>query len=161
MASALTLGNAGFGFGALMLAAQARGREASICILVGALLDGLDGPLARWSGTASQLGAELDSLADCVTFVVAPAFLAWTQRTDPWLPLAAGAYVLAGVYRLARINATPRRRSFEGMPTPLAAALALCLPSSSPILATLAALMVSRLPFPKLKISGFWLSKDK
>ncbi len=105
------------------------------------VFDGLDGRIARMTNTASPFGRELDSLADVVTFGVAPAVLAyvWGMRAigdfaSPQLlqhiPDLAGiltfAYVICGAARLARFNidtAKPSsdRRFFVGMPIPAAA----------------------------------------
>jgi CDP-diacylglycerol--serine O-phosphatidyltransferase len=101
--------------------------------------DGLDGRIARMTNTASPFGRELDSLADVVTFGVAPAVLAyvWGMRAIveqagvneliqdiPWL--ITFAYVICGAARLARFNIdtvkpTSDRRFFVGMPIPAAA----------------------------------------
>ena len=105
------------------------------------VFDGLDGRIARMTNTASPFGRELDSLADVVTFGVAPAVLAyvWGMRAigdfaSPQLlqhiPDLAGiltfAYVICGAARLARFNIdtvkpSSDRRFFVGMPIPAAA----------------------------------------
>jgi CDP-diacylglycerol--serine O-phosphatidyltransferase len=103
------------------------------------VFDGLDGRIARMTNTTSPFGRELDSLADVVTFGVAPAVLAyvWGMRAlvelagtnqliqdIPWL--VTFAYVICGAARLARFNIdtvkpTSDRRFFVGMPIPAAA----------------------------------------
>jgi CDP-diacylglycerol---serine O-phosphatidyltransferase len=110
------------------------------------LFDGLDGRIARMTGTSSDFGRELDSLADAITFGVAPAILAWTWGfhlmppvllTDWHIELARlGAiasflFLIAGVSRLARFNITsnpqpsnpgrPGKKYFVGMPIPAGA----------------------------------------
>jgi CDP-diacylglycerol--serine O-phosphatidyltransferase len=105
------------------------------------VFDGLDGRIARMTNTASPFGREVDSLADVITFGVAPAVLAyvWGVRALGELPSAqlfqhipdiAGiltfAYVICGAARLARFNIdtvkpTSDRRFFVGMPIPAAA----------------------------------------
>lgn len=111
------------------------------------LFDGLDGRIARMTGTTSDFGRELDSLADAVTFGVAPAMLAWTwgfhlmptvlSLTDWHIKLTQlGAissflFLIAGVSRLARFNITsnpqpsnpgrPGKKYFVGMPIPAGA----------------------------------------
>jgi CDP-diacylglycerol--serine O-phosphatidyltransferase len=103
--------------------------------------DGLDGRIARLTNTASPFGREFDSLADVVTFGVAPAVLAYVWgmhaivelagapqlvQNIPWL--VTFAYVICGAARLARFNIdtvkpTSDRRFFVGMPIPAAAGL--------------------------------------
>src|SRR6202522_1754723 len=110
------------------------------------LFDGLDGRVARMTGTSSDFGKEFDSLADVITFGVAPAMLAWTwgfhlmppvALTDWNIKLAQlGAiasflFLMAGASRLARFNITtnaqpsnpgrPGKKYFVGMPIPAGA----------------------------------------
>lgn len=111
------------------------------------LFDGLDGRIARMTGTSSDFGRELDSLADVITFGVAPALLAWTWGfhlmptvfllTDWHIKLtqlgavASFLFVVAGASRLARFNITsnpqpsnpgrPGKKYFVGMPIPAGA----------------------------------------
>jgi len=110
------------------------------------LFDGLDGRIARMTGTSSDFGRELDSLADAVTFGVAPAMLAWTWgfRLMPQILLtewhikltqlgaiASFLFLIAGTSRLARFNITvnpqpsnpgrPGKKYFVGMPIPAGA----------------------------------------
>lgn len=109
------------------------------------LFDGLDGRIARMTGTTSDFGRELDSLADCITFGLAPALLAWSWgfRQLDLAPLgilgklgqfgavASFCFLMAGASRLARFNITsnpepsnpgrPGKKYFVGMPIPAAA----------------------------------------
>lgn len=111
------------------------------------LFDGLDGRIARMTRTTSDFGRELDSLADVVTFGVAPALLAWiwgfrqlpvflgsSELTGKLIQLGAIAsflFLMAGASRLARFNLTtnpqpsnpgrPGKKYFVGMPIPAAA----------------------------------------
>jgi CDP-diacylglycerol--serine O-phosphatidyltransferase len=109
--------------------------KAAWVIFIGMLCDALDGKVARLTGSASAFGAELDSLADVVTFGVAPALLAKSVLLDhltwvnPRLAQAlAAVYVLAAL-RLARYNVESQRivapghvtRVFRGLPSPGAA----------------------------------------
>jgi len=109
------------------------------------LFDGLDGRLARLMGTSSAFGKEFDSLADTISFGVAPAFLglAWGVRSVLTLSAAALAqhltaigwlisflFVISAAARLARFNlqssapvGSPERKFFVGLPTPAAAGL--------------------------------------
>lgn len=122
---------------------------AALFIGVAVFLDGLDGRIARLTNTVSEFGRELDSLADVITFGVAPAVLAWTfgfqfvDRTaiDPQILdhvhragyFAVFLFVLCGASRLARFNiqtnpvprnpGRPGRKYFVGLPIPAAAGM--------------------------------------
>jgi len=110
------------------------------------LFDGLDGRIARMTGTSSDFGRELDSLADVITFGVAPAWLAWawgfhlmpTVLLTDWHikltqlgAIASFLFLVAGASRLARFNITtnpqpsnpgrPGKKYFVGMPIPAGA----------------------------------------
>ena len=128
--SALTVGNMFLGFLALVVAVQDRNYHLSALLIFGAaFLDGMDGRLARRSGTESEFGKEYDSLADALTFCLMPGLIAWFWGLDQfgrigWLiPFF---YTVCGLTRLARFNvqaATVDRRFFVGLPTPAAAGL--------------------------------------
>jgi CDP-diacylglycerol---serine O-phosphatidyltransferase len=125
--SLLTTGNLFCGFLALVLASQQRYTDAAISIFVGMLLDMLDGKVARMTKTTSQFGVELDSLADVVSFGVAPAFVLYSMALAPlgraaWL--GAFLFVICGALRLARFNVyagVTDKRYFVGLPIPAAA----------------------------------------
>jgi CDP-diacylglycerol--serine O-phosphatidyltransferase len=128
--------------------AQMHFRAASIAIGVAVFLDGLDGRIARMTNTVSDFGREMDSLADVISFGVAPAVLAFAwgiQFVDPPTSLItpeqlrrAGyilsfVFLLCGAMRLARFNVQknpvpknpgrPDRKYFVGLPIPSGAAL--------------------------------------
>jgi CDP-diacylglycerol--serine O-phosphatidyltransferase len=134
-------------------------------VVVAAILDGIDGRVARWVKGTSKFGAELDSLADFVNFGVVPALLLYIWLLDAlgnlgWI--AAMAYAIAAALRLARFNAmleTPKpdwqSDFFTGMPAP-AGATAVLLPlylneiihlPESPVLATPVALYTVAIGF--------------
>jgi CDP-diacylglycerol--serine O-phosphatidyltransferase len=127
-----TLANAGAGFLACGLAASGRPELAALTILVAVLMDSLDGALARSLEAESALGAELDSLADVVSFGVAPGVLAGSLLPGGgsvlvWVLMAV--YPLCAVWRLARFNVmraegTAEHGSFVGLPTTGAGAAA-------------------------------------
>lgn len=122
--------------------------HASLMIGASVFLDGLDGRIARMTGTTSDFGRELDSLADCITFGVAPAVLAWVfgfhflsgdlnlearehiYRAGYFVTFL---YLMCGASRLARFNiqnnpvptnpGRPDRKYFVGLPIPGAAAV--------------------------------------
>lgn len=112
---------------------------ALVAIVISAILDGLDGRLARRLHVSSRFGAEFDSLADFLSFGVAPIvllfFWAGDAITGP-ISLCLMVFALASAIRLARFNAQSdveiaawRKAYFTGMPTP-AAALSVLLPVS-------------------------------
>jgi CDP-diacylglycerol--serine O-phosphatidyltransferase len=127
--SLLTTGNLFCGFLAIVLTAQARFIEAAVAIFVAMLLDILDGKVARLTKTTTQFGVEFDSLADVVSFCVAPAFMLYTLtlgRMGRAAWLGAFLFVICGALRLARFNVysgVTDRRYFVGLPTPAAAGL--------------------------------------
>jgi len=98
-------------------------------ILLALLLDGLDGRIARLTSTTSRFGVEFDSLADIVSFGVAPAMLIYYYTGYHYGKLGtliSGLYVVLGAIRLARFNVTTSRNDpnvFIGLPIPTAAVL--------------------------------------
>jgi len=136
LADWFTLGNAVCGTGALFsimtfLQAQDVRHILFACGLVLAALvfDVLDGRIARWRQKSSILGRELDSLADVISFGVAPAILSFKWGLEPLgqIGWAAGfLFVSAAAVRLARFNiqaGTQDKRYFVGLPSPAAACL--------------------------------------
>ena len=101
--------------------------HAAIAIIAGVICDGLDGRVARMTHTTTRFGVEYDSLADLVTFGVAPAFLVYGWALAPfgrWGWLAAFLYLICGALRLARFNVqinTVEKGKFNGLPIPAAA----------------------------------------
>jgi len=127
--SILTLGNLFCGFYALIAVYNDEYVTAAIAILVAEVLDTLDGAVARMTGATSELGIQLDSLADLVSFGVAPGLLAYVFALKPfgWMGgLAAFAFAACGAFRLARFNIQTHvldKRYFVGLPIPAAAAV--------------------------------------
>jgi CDP-diacylglycerol--serine O-phosphatidyltransferase len=119
--------------GYLSLDASGRGAHeyAAILIFVAAFLDGMDGRVARLTGTTSAFGEQLDSLADIVSFGVAPAYLVYRWGLAPFGRaglLVSFLFVVCGASRLARFNVQIHvvdKRWFVGLPIPSAAG-ALC-----------------------------------
>ena len=130
------------------LAAQQQFQAAAVAIGVAAFLDGFDGMMARLTNTTSEFGREMDSLADVISFGLAPAILAFAwgvQFVDPTINPSlregitrAGYFIsflflLCGAARLARFNiqtnpvpknpGRPGRKYFVGLPIPGAAAM--------------------------------------
>jgi len=127
--SLLTSGNLFCGFLALVLASQSRFTEAAVALFVAMVLDTLDGKVARLTKTTSQFGVEFDSLADVVSFGVAPAYVLYAFAFAPlgraaWL--GSFLFVICGALRLARFNVysgVTDRRYFVGLPIPAAAGI--------------------------------------
>lgn len=136
--SLFTTGNLFLGFWAIVRTFHGQYAEAAPLIFWAILLDVLDGRIARMTGTTSEFGAELDSLADVVSFGVAPALLgySWGFATLPrvgWL--VAFLFVVCGALRLARFNVQKSSvdgRYFVGLPIPAAAAPVAALVNASP-----------------------------
>jgi CDP-diacylglycerol---serine O-phosphatidyltransferase len=100
---------------------------AAALIPLALIFDVLDGRIARWRHTASALGRELDSLADVISFGVAPATIAYAVGLNNWLEqLILLYFAVCGLSRLARYNVTAEQMSastgkveyFEGTPIP-------------------------------------------
>ena len=112
------------GFLSITMAFAGNFDDAAWAILFSALMDGLDGKVARLTGSASQFGVEYDSLADAIAFGVAPGVLAraWQLHHFGRLGLAAAfLFAACGALRLARFNvsvATTSKRFFIGLPIP-------------------------------------------
>ena len=99
----------------------------AILILIAIALDVLDGLVARATNTTSRFGMELDSMADLVSFGVAPAWLAYVYCLKGLWPVGMAAcvwYVTCAALRLARFNSESENRvsGFSGLPSPAAAA---------------------------------------
>ena len=150
--SMFTMTGMGLGFYAILEAMYATSSaywhldNAAKAIGFAVLFDGLDGRIARMTGTTSDFGRELDSLADAIAFGVAPALLAWTwgfhlmpaMTLTEWHikltqlgAIACFIFLITGVSRLARFNITvnpqpsnpgrPGKKYFVGMPIPAGA----------------------------------------
>ncbi len=124
------------GFYAIIAATQGRFSEACVAVFIAAVLDGLDGRIARMTGTQSEFGVQYDSLADLVSFGLAPALvmyhwaLSQLQFDGPmagkigWA--AAFLYAACAALRLARFNTqvgVVDKRWFIGLASPAAAAV--------------------------------------
>ncbi len=104
-------------------------RTAAIWVLISSIFDGLDGKVARLTGTSTKFGVEYDSLADLVAFGVAPGLLMYCWALKPFGRLgwvAAFLFVACGALRLARFNVqvnTVESKRFVGLPIPAAASM--------------------------------------
>ena len=117
------------GFYAIISVLDGNFQYAACAILVSLLFDGLDGRIARLTGSTSRFGVEYDSLSDLVAFGIAPGLLVFSWALVPfgrfgWL--AAFLYVACGALRLARFNVQTtdaKSDKFNGLPIPAAASL--------------------------------------
>ncbi len=132
----VTLAALGSGLTALKFAGDGLFMSAIACILIAAVLDGLDGRVARAMGCNSKFGAELDSLADVICFGAVPAYMIYQAALSDYGNLgwmACLAYAAACAIRLARFNvmaSAPNQPAwqshyFTGIPAPAAAFLSL------------------------------------
>lgn len=128
--SLFTLGNLFCGYACVVYAMRGAYETAAPFIGIAIVLDMLDGRIARMTGATSDFGVEFDSLADVISFGIAPAILSFAWGLSPLgrLGWAAGFFfVSAAAMRLARFNiqsgAGGDKRYFVGMPSPAAAAV--------------------------------------
>jgi CDP-diacylglycerol--serine O-phosphatidyltransferase len=125
--SSFTVANIFCGFHAIISSIQGEYGFAGALIGIAILLDTLDGRVARFANASSEFGKEFDSLADQVSFGVAPMVLAynWALHLWPRLGWLMGfLFVICGAMRLARFNiqqSTTDKRFFVGLPIPAAA----------------------------------------
>ncbi len=125
----LTTGNLLCGFWSIISVFQERFYLAAVAILLAAVFDVFDGKVAKLSGATSKFGMQYDSLADLVSFGIAPALLAFSWALRPYGKfgwLAAFLFVACGAIRLARYNvmaSTGETKYFKGLPIPVAAAM--------------------------------------
>lgn len=125
--SLFTTGNLICGFFSIISTFGGEYLQAAAFIILAHIFDALDGSVARLTKTASQFGIEFDSLADLVSFGLAPAVLVYYWALGPWGTwgwLAACLYVVCGALRLARFNVQARsveKSHFVGLPIPAAA----------------------------------------
>jgi len=167
--SLFTVGNIFCGFLAVIASSRGQMERAAVLILIAIITDILDGRIARLTGTTTAFGGVYDTVADVVSFGVAPALLVfqWGLREVPRAGMAfAFLFLVAGSIRLARFSAGSSESSdFKGLPIPAGAgAIAfLVLLSPEPVrrdyfipvvavfVLALAVLMVSNLPYKSFK----------
>ena len=128
----LTLTNLSLGVIAILLAVNADRDnynqlfQASMLVIIAALTDRFDGKVARMLDVTSELGKELDSLSDLISFGVAPIIIAWKINDYSYLGIIgyiiAVLFPVAGAYRLARYNISVFDNVFRGIPITIAGA---------------------------------------
>ncbi len=133
--SLFTLGNMLCGFAAILVSIRGQYSLAAVLVGLSILFDITDGAVARLVGAVTPFGLQFDSLADLVSFGLAPALLAFTifsEGRDEWDPLGwvvCFLWVACAAIRLARFNTTidptADKRYFTGMPSPGAAGIVL------------------------------------
>ena len=170
--SMLTTGNLFCGLLSMLLAVEHRWPESALAIFVAMIMDLLDGRVARLMKATSQFGVEYDSLADVISFCVAPAFLLYSFALQPlgraaWF--GAFLFLVCGALRLARFNVqtgTVDRRFFIGLSTPAAAGVAastvILLQGEEPTRAVRVALAIASYVLALLMVSTFryWSFKE-
>jgi CDP-diacylglycerol--serine O-phosphatidyltransferase len=125
----LTTGNLFSGLFSILAVFNANYMNAAIAILVAVVFDMLDGKSARWTNSTSQFGVEYDSLADLVSFGVAPGLLIYSWALSGYGMMGSAvmfAFVACGALRLARFNVmstTSEGKYFTGLPIPAAASV--------------------------------------
>jgi len=171
----ITLLNLVAGFFSILMSVQEKYEYAVWLVMLALVLDSLDGHVARIFGNETDFGRELDSLADAVSFVVAPCMLVtkiFFMNASVVLLVVVVFYLCCGIFRLARFNVNPTHGGFfEGLPTP-AAALTLMMTmlafhknlwfdrsvsliSVVFLMTALGFLMVSDIPYPKVSAVKF------
>lgn len=177
--SIFTIGNLFLGIMAILLAIQGDAAYidyAAILVIIGMLLDGLDGRMARMLNAASDFGKELDSLSDIVSFGVAPAvimYLVVLQEMGALGLVITALFPICGALRLARFSVAPGIPGFfVGLPITAAggvlATFALYHEAFHPLflpigMTALALLMISNIKYPNFKKVGvpraaFWIT---
>ncbi|MDO8726977.1 MAG: CDP-diacylglycerol--serine O-phosphatidyltransferase [Candidatus Methanoperedens sp.] len=162
-ADIITLLCALLGFGSIIMSGSGQNDAALVLILAAVIADAADGAMARYSG-CGVLGANLDSLADVISFGVAPAVAAliFLNELGALAWASAGFFLVCGILRLARFNVAGKKDGFEGIPITSAGfivALFLLVREIVPyaeyvfilLLIIVSFLMVSSVSYPKLK----------
>jgi archaetidylserine synthase len=165
-ADIVTLGSAILGFASIIFINHGEFENALILILVAVIADSIDGAIARKSGFG-VLGANLDSLADVISFGIAPATAAFVYLENAgviaWV--SAVLFLSCGILRLARFNVEGKKDGFEGIPITAGGfivALFLLTKDEIPnaehlfvlVLFVISFLMVGRISYPKMKSPG-------
>lgn len=159
-ADLVSLVNALLGFASIIMTLEGRIEHALVLVLIAVIVDGADGAIARNSGHGI-LGTNLDSLADVISFGIAPAILAFIFL-NKYSAVFAALFLVCGVLRLARFNVMGKKDGFDGVPITAGGfivALFLLIrdfvpyfeQAFAPLLVLLSLLMVSTIEYPKPK----------
>ena len=174
--NALTCCNLLSGCVSVVMSMEGRPEMAAVMILMAAVFDFLDGFAARLLKVHSDIGGELDSLSDVVSFGVAPAFAVFCACSG-MVRYAAFVFPVSAAVRLAKFNISSDQKTvFTGLPTPPAAILAATLPlcrnvfgndqtvaetAMVAIVVLLSALMVSKMRFFSLKVKNLKWNENR
>lgn len=175
-----TAANMFCGFLSIVNTSQQKYFYAAWLIIIAAIFDALDGFMARLTKSSSELGVELDSLSDVVSFGTAPAFLIYSIylfQYEVWGILISSLLLLAGGFRLARFNVQLTgfdKKFFKGLPIPTAAIVLISFMLTFyqdgigfpefyakmiiPLVLLLSLLMVSKIKYdtlPSISVKGF------
>ncbi|SHF09171.1 CDP-diacylglycerol---serine O-phosphatidyltransferase [Seinonella peptonophila] len=167
--SCFTVGNLFLGIIAIILAFRSEWQFAAIMVIIGMLLDGLDGRVARMLKTESEFGKELDSLSDVITFGVAPAIIMYVsvfQYGGPEQWFLTAIFPICGALRLARFNVQESEPGFfTGLPITAAGGILATVALYNDYMGSdyllmsavllLSYLMVSQIKYPAFKKVGF------
>ena len=118
-ADVFTLTNVIFGIISILFAIKGWYNTASIMLILAVVSDYLDGKVAKIMAQQNEFGKELDSLADTVSFGVAPAIFGFTLIQTPLAVISFTIFLFCGILRLARYNIMNLRGAFQGMPITL------------------------------------------
>lgn len=140
-------------------------------IIAAMILDTIDGLAARALNVKSELGKQLDSLSDLISFGVAPAYLFYHLFSDTEALLASIFYVLSALYRLAKFNTLDYMKDFNGLPSPAAAGIVsgyiliyaqadISTPSWLPMVAIVATAICMNIRMSFFSLKGDSLMKD-
>ncbi|USO00641.1 MAG: CDP-alcohol phosphatidyltransferase family protein [Alphaproteobacteria bacterium] len=117
-----------FGMQAFYFILKNRIEYSILCICISAIIDGVDGKIARYLNSTSEFGKTIDSLADFLSFSISPALIIYIFRLRDWASLGWSCcvfFVLGMAFRLARFSSQPsNKESFTGIPAPAAGLLA-------------------------------------
>ncbi|MCB1158782.1 MAG: CDP-alcohol phosphatidyltransferase family protein [Leptospiraceae bacterium] len=183
--NALSLGNLSFGFVSMLISIESTKSSnpggvfilAGIFIILAAVFDGFDGIIARALNATSDLGAELDTLADLTTFGIAPGVLMYEmilfnfrsglpgfEQEFPFGMMIAAIFPICAAYRLARFTVGHDPAYFDGLPSPIAGVLVALFPMTFysmnvpayitiPTFVCIALLMVSKIRYSKPQVA--------
>lgn len=153
-----TIGNLFLGIVSLILAFNGKWKYAAIMVIIGMLFDGLDGRIARMLNAQSAFGKELDSLADIVTFGVAPAFVMYVAVLFEYGILGwvlTAVFPACGALRLARFNIRQSAAGyFVGLPITAAGGILASMALYSEVVYDPSAFVLGMLGLSYLMVSG-------
>ena len=117
-ADLFTLANVALGLASIVFSITSKPLLAAYMLIAAVVFDYLDGRIAHITKSSNEFGKELDSLADTISFGVAPAIFGFVlmQRQTPLTMISFGIFIFCGILRLARYNIMDMKGEYEGMP---------------------------------------------